>query len=212
MLDYRRNDLFDKLYRRYLESFEITLETEEITGSAAYKYILDYIQKSFKLDVKNLDIEVKQYTKFMVLKRKFLVKLENLEEKLESFSNLPKKKWYHRIKLYFLHKSIEKIDKKYKKALQKYRYYLPEDWFLDENNDIVNDENKNVVRTDVGKEEEKIQQAPLSDDTVVGQENLAIGEADEIGVGELKGVQLEFILDKFFTDETQVDSELKTEV
>ena len=132
MIDFRKSDLFDELYKRYLESYELTLETEDVTGASAYKFILDCYTRNLKADIKILDNEMKYYMQFCKKERKYEIKLENLNFNYiddEELKTLTKKEHY----LYNRkRRKFEKINNKFKKVIQKFKLYIPEEWYSEE--------------------------------------------------------------------------------
>ena len=77
-MDYFRNELTDKLYLRYLESFELTNETVDTTGKDAYKFIQDTYTKNLRSDLKIIDDCVKHYNIYKNKEFKHLIKLEKI--------------------------------------------------------------------------------------------------------------------------------------
>ena len=137
MLDYRKNDLLDAVYMRYLNSVELTMETEFKTGAEAERYIKSVYLKNLKADFKILDKEVIQYRKFIKKQRKHTVKLEKLGfEYLEDLSELS---IFKKVVYYIKRKLFVNENKKFVKILRKYRPYLPSEWFDEEDDGATED-------------------------------------------------------------------------
>lgn len=132
MIDYRKSDMLDDLFNRYLNSYNLTLETEEVIGSSAYKYILECYTKNLKLDVKILDDIMKNYNRFKKIERKHEIKLENLNFEYVSDEEYVTYGKLQRLKYNFKRKKYERIIKKFDKVLQKYKGYIPKEYYENE--------------------------------------------------------------------------------
>ncbi len=132
MMDYRKSDMLDDLFNRYLNSYNLTLETEEVIGSSAYKYILECYTKNLKLDVKILDDIMKNYNRFKKIERKHEIKLENLNFEYVSDEEYVTYGKLQRLKYNFKRKKYERIIKKFDKVLQKYKGYIPKEYYENE--------------------------------------------------------------------------------
>ena len=124
-MDYRKSDLYDDAFKRYLKSCELTLETEDVTGSTGYKFVLARQEKVLKENYITADIEYKEYVAFKKKERKHELKIifldfhEISEEKYNSLSFF--KRWKYRRKR---RKHFREMDK-FWHIIQIYRPYIP---------------------------------------------------------------------------------------
>lgn len=130
MLDFRKNKLLDDLFLRYLESSDLTLETEDRIGSEFYQSYILMLFRNFKKESRTLDRETKKYQKFKLKERKYQIKCENLkflgfDFDIENTGGdlSVKERWRYR----FRKRRYKRIIKRYRKLIQKYKLYLPSD-------------------------------------------------------------------------------------
>lgn len=208
MIDYRRSDLFDELYKRYLESYELTLETEDVTGSSAYKFVLDCYTRNLKEDIKILDTEMKYYMQFCKKERKYEIKLENLNFNYiddEELKMLTKKERY----LYNRkRRKFEKINKKFKKVIQKFKLYIPEEWYNEEAEEENDAPKPEEMRTEEVQQETIIQETVTEDATLLAENNVAEA-TEERDITTEEGEQLQISLEDFFSDVENEDEETR---
>ena len=168
MLDFRRSDLTDKLYIRYLTSYGLTLETIDKTGKEAYKFILDTYTKSLKCDLKLLELELKHYFKFKEKERKHNYKLDKLnfiEKSLDDYESLC---WSKRLLYKFNHYRFNKENKRFFAIKIKFKPW------------ISNVFNSNVITEPVKTDKaEPILERPVDAFNVV-KSNIDKGEAESI--------------------------------
>ncbi len=199
MIDYRKSDLLDELYERYLESYNLTLETEDITGAAAYKFVLDCYTRNLKADIKILDDEMKYYRQFCKKERKYEIKLENLnfnyidDEELEALTKLQRYKYCRK------RRKFEKINKKFKKAIQKFKLYIPVEWYNEESEEENEQPKSEEMRTEKIKVETIEQERKVEDATLLAENNVA-DATNEIKETTDEGEQLQITLEDFFSD------------
>ena len=124
-MDYRKSDLYDDAYRRYLKSCELTLETEDITGSSGYKFVLSRQEKVLKENYIIADNEHKEYIAFRKKERKHQLKITFLgfeelsEEEYCALSFF--KRWKYRRKRRKYYREMDK----FWHIIQIYRPYIP---------------------------------------------------------------------------------------
>lgn len=124
MIGTRKSDLYDMVYKRALNSFNLTLETRQTTGDPMYFYVLETITKSYKEDIKKIDFEVKKFEDYELKKRKIERKIKKVifvELCVEEYKKLPfLKKFLYRRK----QKKLKKYNKKLSKLFYKYELYI----------------------------------------------------------------------------------------
>lgn len=162
MLDFRRNDLLDDLYNRYLTSFNCTMESQAYTGQKFYDFYVSHLLKCFKKDIKKSDFEITKYFRFQLKKRKLDIKFEKLnfidldndEYLLLSFWG---KRKYNRKKRKFL-----RLNRRVFKLMQKFYLYLPNVETSSEE-DISDETDHNVSPFDISND---VSEATVSTETV----------------------------------------------
>ena len=202
MLDYRKNDLLDGLYLRYLNSVELTMETEFKTGAEAEKYIKGVYLKNLKSDIKILDKEVVKYRKFVKQERKHVVTLEKLAfEYIEDVSELS----LIRKIIYFIKKWLyNRENKKFVKVVRKYRPYIPREWFGEDEDEEAEDAENSPENT-VGTGENSDKVTEQVDDkntfnTVLLPENETFSEEEKENE---KPKQMTMLLEELFDGEIE---------
>lgn len=155
MLDYRRNDLTDKLYNRYLRSFDYTMETEDLTGSEFYHYYVLELLRGFQKDIKDVHHEIKLYKHFRRRERRYYIKLERLnfvpmdnEEEIKLLSL--KKRIVYRYKKWLL----KFYNKRFKKLIQKLWEVIPEGEYGKAVKDLLEDVDEKVSDVEIETQEE----------------------------------------------------------
>ena len=124
MIGTRKSDLYDMVYKRALNSFNLTLETRQTTGDPMYFYVLETITKSYKEDIKKIDFEVKKFEDYELKKRKIerkIKKVSFIELCAEEYKKLSflKKFFYRRNQ-----KKLKKFNKKLSKLIYKYELFI----------------------------------------------------------------------------------------
>ncbi len=131
-MDYRKNDIIDGLYERYIKSFDQTLESIKKTGTNTYDFYLSYLHKSFRRDLEEIDSSLIKYKKFITKKRKFDLKFEKLE-----FCNLEidEYKALFLIERWHFRRSFKKYNKyirKYINLLHRFYTFIPDEIYAEE--------------------------------------------------------------------------------
>ena len=204
MIDYRRSDLFDELYKRYLESYELTLETEDITGSSAYKFVLDCYTRNLKSDIKILDTEMKYYRQFCKKERKYEVKCENLDFNYIDDEELKSLTFFQRRKYKRKRRKFEKINKKFRKVIQKFKLYIPGDWYIEKTEEETDGRKPEEMRTERNELENIEQECKVDDATLLAENNVADATNEIIETTD-EGEQLQITLEDFFSDVENVE-------
>lgn len=158
MLDYRRNDLSDRLYLRYLTSFEKTMETEDLTGPEFYHYYCLELLKSFQGDMKSVQREIRLYKLFRRKERRYFIKIENLNFDLLDKEARKELRLKYRLKYRLKFWLYTRYNKKFKKLIQKLWEVIPEGEYGKDVKDIEED----VKKTDENVETETQKEADVS--------------------------------------------------
>ena len=88
MLYFKRNDLMDQAFDRYLLSAERTLNTIDVIGAEMYQTHLNHLTHALKKIHKVIDREDSQYRKYKIRRNKLEVKLIKIEIKYLSDEEL----------------------------------------------------------------------------------------------------------------------------
>ena len=202
MLDFRKSDLLDEAYLRYLNSIKYTMETIPNTGNEVYKFISNTYLKNLKSDIKILDKEVVQYRKFVKRERKHVVKLEKLAfEYIEDVSELS----LIRKIIYFIKKWLHnRENKKFVKVVRKYRPYIPREWFGEDEDEEIEDVENSPENT-VGTGEKSDKATEQVDDkntfnTVLLPENETFSEEEKENE---EPKRMTMLLEELFAGETE---------
>ncbi len=207
MLDYRKSDLMDELYKRYLQSYELTLETEDITGASAYKFVLECYTRNLKLDIKVLDTEMKYYMQFCKKERKYQVKCENLNFEYIDDVELKEYKLIERLKYRFRRWKYENLVKNFKKTIQKYKLYIPGDWYIEDSSEEIKIDAIEDIKTEESQVENLVQEEKTGDATLLAKNTVAEATQNDEILEE--GEQLQITLEEFFSDVEDIDEEDK---
>lgn len=141
-MNYKKNDLYDEAYSRSLESFDLTINTEEKTGEEVYRYYVGVLYKGLKSDVKDIKRINKKYNRFKLKEIKHQIRLEKLgfgafveedgfvetsPEELEVELNTKRqiKRFRKRCRKY------AKENRRFIRIIRKYRRYLGEDEYVE---------------------------------------------------------------------------------
>ena len=162
MLYFKRNDLMDQAFDRYLLSAERTLNTIDVIGAEMYQTHLNHLTSALKKIHKVIDREDSQYRKYKIRRNKLEVKLIKIEikylsdEELALLSRFEEFKYNSKIKkIKRLNRAIWRLDLKYRLIVANCDYE-PDN----SNDDEIEEESNNVVLVDTkqesGCEEESI--------------------------------------------------------
>ncbi len=207
MLDYRKSDLMDELYKRYLQSYELTLETEDITGASAYKFVLECYTRNLKSDIKILDTEMKYYMQFCRKERKYLIKCENLNFDYIDDGDLKEYSFIERLIYKLKRKKYEKLTKKFKKTIQKYKLYIPGDWYIEDlPEEKQESQTPKEIEENTSKPEKQEQDEKNGDVDLSAEEDVA-GATKEKMLED--GEQLQITLEDFFSNVEDINEEIK---
>ncbi len=164
MLYFKRNDLMDQVFDRYLVSAERTLDTRDVIGEEMYQTHLNHLTFGLKKDHKLIDKEGYLYLKYKLKRNKLEVKLIKIEydftvlsdEELESLSRFNLFRYNSKVKrIKALNRAIWRLDLKYRLIIANCEYE-PDDQTDDEIDEKVDDVTKEGTDEETGCAKESI--------------------------------------------------------